>query len=404
MYRFILGALAVALSVILVGAGFVGGYLVAKHQTPAVSVTSTDKVPGNAEPTTGGTTGKPGPAALISEIMNGLATNYVEPVDLKKLQDGAIKGMIEALGDPYASYFDQSHYRFFREQTSGEFYGVGIQIGLKGKQVTVIAPIDGTPAAAAGIKAGDQIISVDGTATKGQSVEMVASRIRGEEGTTVKLVLMRAGEKKTRDYSLKRVKLSLPNVTAKIIEKTKTGYVRIHTFDGHVAQQVSEELKKLKAKGADSFVIDLRDNPGGLLQSGVDVSSLFIADGPIVTVKHRGGRKETLLATGGADADTPIIVLVNKGSASAAEIFAGAMQDRGRAKLVGEQTFGKAAVQTIVPVSGGGGLKVTSAFYLTPKGRNISKVGIAPDYRVKFVAGKGTAPDSQLQKALDLLR
>lgn len=402
MYRVILGALAVALAVVLVGTGFAAGFLAAKnaYQTaPGASSAAT----GTADGLGGLSSGESRFDSIISEIMHVLARSYVEPVDGKKLERGAIDGMLEALDDPYAAYLDEQHYRFFKEQTSGEFYGVGIQIGVRDKKVTVIAPIDGTPAFKAGIKAGDVIVSVDGSPTAGTNVQIIAERIRGEEGTKVKLELSRTGWKEPRTFELTRVKLTLPNVSGRMLEGTKVGYIRIHSFSNSATSDVRKKLAELKKKGAVGVVIDLRDNPGGLLQSGVDMASLFIDKGPIVTVRHRGGRKETLAAAGGADTGTPLVVLVNKGSASASEIFAGAVQDRGRAKLVGEQTFGKAAVQTVVTLTNNAGLKVTTAYYLTPNGRNISKKGITPDTVVKYTAGKGDAPDSQVARAIELL-
>lgn len=405
MYRVILGALTIALAVVLVGSGFAAGFLVARDHFGVVPGSSA--VPGgsgDAADSTGALTGGEQKFdSIIAEIMHVLGRSYVDPVDAKKLERGAIDGMLEALDDPYAAYLDQDHYRFFKEQTSGEFYGVGIQIGLRAKKVTVIAPIDGTPAFKAGVKSGDVILAVDGSSTAGKNLQIVAERIRGEEGTTVKLKIMRKGWKQARVFSLERVKLTLPNVSGRLLKGTKIGYIRIHGFSTTASTDTRKKLVELKKKGATGMVIDLRDNPGGLLQSGVDMAGLFIESGPIVTVKHRGGRKETLQATGGADTGTPLVVLVNGGSASASEIFAGALQDRGRAKLVGEQTFGKAAVQTVVTLTNKAGLKVTTAYYLTPKGRNISKKGIKPDFVVKYKPGKGDAPDTHVAKAIELL-
>jgi carboxyl-terminal processing protease len=407
MYRSILVALALALVIVLVGAGFVGGFLVAKAQTATTAASGTQpdlSVPGAVSKS--GKSALPDSETIIDDVRHVILQSYVEPPDPKKLDRGAIDGMIKALGDPYTAYFDTNHYRFFKEMTSGEFYGVGIQLGADKKtgMAVVIAPLDGTPAQKAGIKSGDLIVSVDGTATKGVTTELTASRIRGEAGTTVTLVIQRPGEKATRTFALKRVKLTFPNVTSKLMPGTHTGYIRVHTFDGHATTAVAKQLGALRLKGATSFIIDLRDNPGGLLQEGVDMASLFIDKGPLIIMEPRGGKRETLNASGGADTQSKIVVLVNKGSASASEIFAGAMQDRGRAKLVGEQTFGKAAVQTVVNLPDGSAIKVTSAYYLTPGGHNISKKGIKPDYVVPFKAGVGTAPDSEVARALELLK
>lgn len=407
MYRALLVALAAALVAVLVGAGFVGGFLVAKSQAglPIPATSLTGEAPGGVGAASRQGEPKQSFTDLVREVRGLLIDNYVEPPDPKKIERGAIDGMIGALDDPYTTYFDTQHYRFFKEQASGKFYGVGIQIGVRDKQLTVIAPIEGTPAHKAGIKAGDAIVSIDGTSTKGMNAEIAASKIRGEQGTTVVLTVKRKGVAGTRDYKLTRVELSLPLVTGRMVKGTKIGYIRVMSFAQTVVTDVRAQLTKLDKAGARAYVIDVRDNPGGLLQSGVDMASLFVDSGPLIIIKQRGGKTETLMASGGADTKHPVIVLVNNGSASAAEIFAGALQDRKRAKLVGEQTFGKAAVQTILALSGGGGLKVTSAYYLTPSGHNISKKGIKPDDVVKFApAPKGGEHDSQLAKAIELLK
>jgi carboxyl-terminal processing protease len=340
----------------------------------------------------------------VHEVFGIIKHSYVEEVPNQKLVTGAINGMIEALEDPYTRYLDKKHFQKVKEETSGHFEGVGLMIGLKDRKLTVIAPIENTPAAKAGIKSGDQIIKIDNKLTKNMSIEEAVKRIRGKKGTIVRLTILRPGKKEPLVFKIKRAVINLPNVSSKMLDKD-IGYIRVHVFNEQTSASVKKALDSLVKRGADGIVLDLRNNPGGLLQASVAVASQFIESGPIVKVKNRSGAIESYDAIGGANADIPLVVVVNHGSASASEIVAGAIQDHHRGMVVGEKTFGKASVQTIVTLSDGTGLLVTTNTYLTPKGRVIHKKGIKPDVVVKQVLSQvHRGKDRQLIEAKKVLK
>jgi carboxyl-terminal processing protease len=343
---------------------------------------------------------------LVREVIDNILHGYVEEVDPDKLVEGAVKGAVESLDDPYTHYLDSTHFKTFQENTSGFFYGVGIQIDIKGKYPVVVAPIENTPAWKAGIKEGDLIIKVDGKSMEGVPIDAVVAMIRGEEGTKVVLTIRREGEKNPIDFEVKRARIDLPNIASKMLNGD-IGYVRIHSFGEGTAKSLREAVEKLTEKGAKGLVIDVRNNPGGLLNEAVLTASLFIERGVIVKVESRSGKEEVYNAIRGVHGvgkvyDLPLVILVNKGSASASEILAGAIQDHKRGILVGEGTFGKGSVQNMVPLSNNAGLVITTAKYLTPNGRDIHKKGIEPD--VKVQAGEDlTKEDPQLDKAQEIL-
>jgi len=340
--------------------------------------------------------------AVMSEIGHG----YVEKVKREKLIDGAINGMIKSLDDPYTRRLKPTDYGEFQTQTSGRFGGVGIELGMKDDKLTVVAPIKNTPADRAGVQSGDQIVKIDEQGTNGMPIEKAVKLIRGDEGSKVFLTLKRnGGEPFTK--ALTREQIKMPNVSGRVLDKN-IGYVKIHAFNSDTTHDVRREMEDLKAKGIKGVIVDLRNNPGGLLNEAVSLSSLFIKSGPIVKVKSRTGKTQTYSANDGADDKIPLVVLVNQGSASASEIFAGAVQDTGRGVIVGEKTFGKGSVQTVISLDDGSGLVMTTAKYLTPKNRSLSKVGVMPDVRVKIPKKdfhKMSGPDDQqLNKAKEILR
>ncbi|MDC3118787.1 S41 family peptidase [Prochlorococcus sp. AH-716-K03] len=299
----------------------------------------------------------------------------------------AIRNMLSNLNDPYTRFLDPKEFNQMRIDTSGELTGVGIQI-VKDKEsddLIIISPIEGTPAYEAGIKARDKILSIDNVSTKGMNIEDAVKLIRGERGTKVKLEILRNGN--TFYKSLSRERIEIKTVISKI-NKTKDGlligYVRIKQFNANASKEMKDSLKDLEIKNVSGYVLDLRSNPGGLLESSIDISRQFIDKGIIVSTLSKDGLKETKRGNGKALTKKPLVVLVNEGSASASEIVSGAIRDNNRGKLVGKKTFGKGLVQSMRTLVDGSGLTVTVAKYLTPNGTDINKFGITPDIEVKM--------------------
>lgn len=340
----------------------------------------------------------------IREIMGQVAHGYVDNVRKEKLIDGAIDGMLKALDDPYTRHMKSKDYATFQEHTSGQFGGVGIELGMRKEQLTVIAPIKGTPADKAGVHAGDAIISIDSSTTKKMQLEKAVKLIRGEVGSQVKLSFKRGKEEFTRNITREQIKM--PNVSSKVLDDD-IGYIMVHAFNKDTSGDVRKELESLKEKKIKGVIVDLRNNPGGLLNEAIEMTSIFVSDKLVVQVKPRSGETQKYPAKPGGDEETPLIVLVNRGSASASEIFAGAVQDLGRGKIVGERTFGKGSVQTVIQLSDGSGLIMTTAKYMTPKGRSLHKKGVKPDVVVKLPKKDfhktGKKDDPQILKAIELL-
>ncbi len=359
---------------------------------------------GGAIPGVPETTATPEQAA--SEVQRIINAEALKPSDETSLTAGVIKGMLESLDDPYAAYFDKQHYQYFNEQTSGEFYGIGITISDKEGRAYVVTVLDKTPAKAAGLKAGDVIVSIDGVTRDKWDVDEVVKRVRGPVGTTVKLGIERKGSAKPIVFSIKRAKIDVPNVEQAMVGKD-VGYIRLYSFNQRSGDDVAKAIEDLTKKGAKGFVFDLRDNPGGLLSASVDVTSLFVKDGVVVTVDGRAaGTDETYRVSGDVATNAPLVLLVNENSASASEIVAGALQDYKRATIVGVTSFGKGSVQQLEKLSFGGAVKLTIAHYLTPKGRVIDKKGVVPEIVVKMDAAKQAekATDTQYQRAIEEIR
>lgn len=319
----------------------------------------------------------------FAEVLSQIQKHYVEEVKPKDLVQGAIRGMLSTL-DPHSAYMTPEMYKEIQVETRGEFGGVGIQIGIKDNRLAVIAPIEGTPAQKAGIRAGDFIIKVNDETTKDLTLLDAVQRMRGAKGTKVTLTIQRDGTPEPLVFTLVRDIIKIESVKSKVIEDN-IGYVRLTQFQESTAKDLSRVIKKYREQKTQATILDLRNNPGGLLTSAVEVSEQFVGPSKlIVSIKGRDGRKDEYVSRSKEPAeDTPMIILVNEGSASASEIVAGALQDWGRAVVVGTQTFGKGSVQTIVPLADGSGLRLTTAKYYTPKGRSIQTTGIAPDIVVK---------------------
>lgn len=318
----------------------------------------------------------------FSEIFGRIKTDYVEPVSDKKLLQDAIRGMLTGL-DPHSAYLDNEEYKELQEGTSGEFGGLGIEVTMENGFVKVVSPIDDTPAQRAGIKAGDLIIKLDEKPVKGMSINDAVKLMRGEQGSPITLMIIREGEEAPLKITLNRDIIKVKSVKSKLLEKNY-GYLRISSFQSGTNQGLNDAITELKKenKGAlKGLVLDLRNNPGGLLNAAVEVSDAFLQKGLIVYTEGRIKNSEIRFNASSGDviAGAPLVVLINSGSASASEIVAGALQDQKRAVIMGEKSFGKGSVQTVLPTSNGGAVKLTTARYYTPLGRSIQAEGIEPD-------------------------
>jgi carboxyl-terminal processing protease len=324
---------------------------------------------------------------LFNEAMDIIEKNYVEKVDSKTLLQGAINGMVKSL-DPHSTFLTADMYKELQTETRGSFGGIGIEITILNDVLTVVSPIEDTPAYIAGIKPGDQIVKIDDKSTKGISIMDAVKKLRGPEDTKVKLSIMRKDLAQPKDYTITRSVINIKSVRTKVYEDS-IGYVRVSSFQERTAEELKKalrEINKTAKKPLDGIILDLRNDPGGLLDQAVRVSDVFLKSGTIVSIKGRVKNLESKFSArdDGDEPTCPMVVLVNEGTASASEIVAGAMQDNGRAVILGTQTFGKGSVQTVIPFEDGSALKLTTAKYYTPKGRSIQAEGIAPDINLEF--------------------
>jgi len=318
----------------------------------------------------------------FSEVLTQVQKSYVDETKVKDLVQGAIRGMLSTL-DPHSAYMTADMYKEMQVETKGEFGGVGIQIGVKENRLAVIAPIEGTPAHRAGVKAGDFITKVNDETTKDLTLMDAVQKMRGPKGSKVNLTIQREGVPEALQFTLVRDTIKIESVKSKVLDNI--GYVRLTQFQESTGRDLSKVLKQFKEQKLQSTILDLRNNPGGLLTSAVEVSEQFLPSGKLVVyTKGRESKKDEWVSKGKDQMDdSPMIILVNEGSASASEIVAGALQDYGRAVIVGTTSFGKGSVQTILPLGDGSGLRLTTAKYYTPKGRSIQSTGITPDIVVK---------------------
>jgi carboxyl-terminal processing protease len=312
------------------------------------------------------------------EAIDTIADNYYRDVDREQLLDQSLKGAVRSLDDRFSAYFDPEAYGAFEEQTSGEFEGVGLSVEVARRGLRVLTVFDGSPAKRAGIRSGDVITAVDGDSLEGSSVEEATTRIKGPAGTPVELTVV-TGKRQPREVRLRRARVDVPVVEASMERSggKEVAHVRLSSFSSGAHGEVRQAVDRLLERGAEGVVLDLRDNGGGLLNEAVLVSSVFVADGTIVSTKGRKRPKRVFEATGNAiDSDIPVAVLVDGESASASEIVAGALQDRERAKVVGTRTFGKGVFQEVRGLSNGGALDITVGEYFTPDGRNLGGGGV----------------------------
>ncbi len=321
----------------------------------------------------------------FTQALELVQRNYVEKPDTKELMQGAIRGMIASL-DPHSSYMSERQFKEMNVDIKGEFTGVGIQIGIKNQQLTIIAPIEDTPGFRAGLAAGDKILKINEDWTKDMSIEQAVDKMRGPRGTAVRLMILRDTWDKPKEFKIVRDIIKVQSVKSKMLDDS-IGFVRIIQFQGQTPEELEKALKSLEAKGMKKLILDLRNDPGGLLDASVDVSSKFLPKDSLVVYlqgRQKTDRKDFLTTSAEIPRTYPMVVLVNTGSASASEIVSGALQDSKRALILGTQTFGKGSVQTVFPLESGGGIRLTTAKYYTPSGRSIQNVGITPDIEVKL--------------------
>ena len=336
-------------------------------------------------------TGKLNALKRFSQVLDAVGRYYVREVPTEELVDGALRGMLQSL-DPHSTMLDKEEFKAMQETTSGEFFGIGIEITQLNNQLTVVTPIEGTPAYKAGLKPGDIILGINGESTVGMSLQDAVARIRGPKNSEVKLSILHKDAKTPLAVRLKRAAIPLISVKSRALEP---GYywIRLTRFSERTTQELLDALadaRKESKNAIKGIVLDLRYNPGGLLDQAVSVSDVFLSQGLIVSMRGRDstGSREFKASSQGTDVDAPLVVLVNRGTASASEIVAGALSDHNRAMLVGDPTFGKGSVQNIMPLSDGTGLKLTIALYYTPSGRSIQAEGITPDLLVPFEPAK----------------
>lgn len=352
------------------------------------------------------------------QVFDIIQSNFVQDnIPDKTLTYGAIKGMLESLNDPYSRFLEPSKYSEMKSSLAGNFFGIGIHIGMKNNKLTVIAPINGTPADKAGLRAMDTIVSINTVTTEKMSLEEAVSLIRGPEGSKVTLWIKREAVESPFAVSIVRAKIDIKSIEDAKILADDVGYLRLNSFESKEAtKEMATEIKALKKKGAKHLIVDVRNNGGGLLSNAQGIASLLIDDGVVVYTVDRSGNKLSLPVTPGKKIfDGPVVILMNGSSASASEILAGAVRDNNRGKLVGTHSFGKASVQNIIPLSDGSAILLTIAKYLTPNGSNIHTVGIPPDVLVEIPSSdieaiqKGTFTysmdkDPQILKAIQVVK
>jgi carboxyl-terminal processing protease len=342
---------------------------------------------------------------IFTEVLRQIEKNYVEPQDPQKLIYGAIKGMVQSL-DPHSSFMTKEEHQELLIETKGSFSGVGIEITIRDNILTVVSPIEGTPADLAGIEAGDKIIKIDDKPTNDMTLTDAVKSIRGPKGSKVNLTIMRGGAEKPLEFSITRDVIPLRSVRSYSLTPD-VGYIRISNFQTNTDEDLEAALGEIEdGRTLKGLILDLRNNPGGLLSQAIKVSDVFLDSGLIVSTKGRDSSQnmEVTAHKNKKPRNYPIIVLVNGGSASASEIVAGALQDNKRALILGTKTFGKGSVQTILPLSDGSGLRLTTARYYTPSGRSIQLSGITPDIKVEFIPPpeKGEKEKPQFIREKDL--
>jgi len=347
---------------------------------------------------------------LFSEVLETIKKEYVDEVKQADIMESAINGVLQSL-DPYSAYMSPKSFKGMQTDTRGEFGGLGIEIGMESGVVKVIAPIDDTPASNAGIKSGDYIVRINQVQVQGKSLTEAVELMRGPVGSEISLTIRRKDNKKALEFNIKRAIIEVKSVEAKIIgTKKEIGYLKLKSFNENSHEQLSKKINKFeKNNKLNGYILDLRNNPGGLLTQAIRVTDFFLNDGEIVSTKGRKISETRRFFSNKGDGikGKPLIVVINNGSASASEIVSGALKDHKRAIILGESSYGKGSVQSIIPLKNGGGIRLTISKYYLPSGKSISEVGVTPDIYVEEVGDDfkiNSKTDNQLQYAIDLLK
>ena len=344
---------------------------------------------------------------LFSEVLSKINNEYVDEIDQSEAMDAAIDGVLQSL-DPYSSYMSPEMLLNMQTETSGEFGGLGIEVGMEAGVVKVISPIEDTPASRAGVKAGDYIVKINDIQVQGKSLSEAVELMRGKVGSSIEITVRRKDVKKALIFKIKREIIKIQSVKSEILED-EVGYLRLNAFNENSSDQVKKKLTEIKKnKSVNSYILDLRNNPGGLLSQAIKISDFFLDEGEIVSTKSRNKleNRKFFAREGDIIDGKTLIVLINYGSASASEIVAGALKDHKRAILVGEQSYGKGSVQSIIPLKNKGAIRLTISKYYLPSGKSISEVGVIPDIEIDEKTENfriNTESDNQLQYALKLL-
>jgi carboxyl-terminal processing protease len=344
---------------------------------------------------------------IFGEVLEKINKEYVDDVDPSKSMDAAINGLLQSL-DPYSAYMTPESFKSMQTETSGEFGGLGIEVGMEAGVVKVISPIDDTPASKAGLKAGDYIVKIEKTQVQGKTLTEAVELMRGPVGSSLEITVRRKGKKKALIFNITREIIKVQSVKSKILNDS-VGYIRLTSFNENSSQQIKKTVLKFnKNKNLNSFILDLRNNPGGLLSQAIKISDFFLENGEIVSTKSRrtSENRRWFAKKGDLIDGKSMIVLINYGSASASEIVAGALKDHKRAIIIGENSYGKGSVQSIIPLKNKGAIRLTISKYYLPSGKSISEIGITPDIEVEESASDfkiNTNTDNQLNFAIKLL-
>lgn len=338
--------------------------------------------------------------AKMLEVAAIVKTQYLHDIPLDHMMDGAVRGMVKSLEDPYSVYLDKEEYEEFAHHIEGSIGGIGVSVGVEADRFIVFSVIEKTPAEAAGMKKGDIIYKVNDDLTSEMDLDEAVNKMRGEPGTSVQISVLRDGQ--LREFDIVRAVIDLPTVENFVLEEDQIGVIQVNLFASNTDEALADNLQEVLDQGVKGLILDLRDNPGGDLQSAINMAKFFLPEGPIVHIVDRFGMTDTIENKNPQPLKMPLVVLLNGGSASASEVLAGAIKDHGTGMIIGEKSFGKALVQALIPMRGGDAVKLTTAKYLTPNKVDIQAEGIHPD--IEVVLSETDTVDTQFNKAVEVLR